>query len=65
MRKKIGKKFVLYQEFNNKKLGSKSRKKEFSGNFLDNNNAYSNLDNSNTYIFAKKDLKYFGAYLNK
>ena len=53
------------QEFNKKKLGSKSRKKEFNSKSLDNNNAYSNLNNSNAYIFAKKKLGHLYIYLNK
>ena len=62
---KIGKKFVLYQEPNKKKLSSKSRKEEFSSNSLDNDNTYSDLDNSDTYIFTKKELGYLYAYLNR
>ena len=62
---KTGKKFILYQEPNKKKLGSKNKKEEFSNNFLDNNNTYSNLNNSNAYMFIKKKLKYFYIYLNK
>ena len=63
--KKIGKKFVLYQGLSKKKLGSKNRKEEFSSNFLNNNNARSNLDDSDTYTFVKKELGYLYVYLNK
>ena len=56
-KEKTNKKFILYQEFNKKKLGSKkSKKEESSSNFLDNNDIY---------IFVKKKLKYFYAYLNR
>ena len=37
-------------------LNNKSRKKELSNNFLDNNN---------TYIFIKKELGYLYIHLNK
>ena len=54
---KIGKKFILYQEFNIKKIGSKkSKEKESSSDFLDNNN---------THTFIKKELGYFCAHLNR
>ena len=62
---KIGKKFILYQELNKKKLGSKSRKEKFSSEFLDNNNTYNDLNNSNAYIFVKKELRYLCIHLNK
>ena len=62
---RIGKKFILYQEPNKKKLGSKSRKEEPSSDSLDNNDTCSNLDNSNAYIFAKKELGYLRAHLNR
>ena len=52
---KTGKKFILYQELSKKKSGSKNRKKESSSNSLDNDNVYSNLDNSDTHIFIKKE----------
>ena len=61
----MGKKFILYQEPSKKRLGNKSRKEKSSSNSLDNNNAYSNLDNSDTHIFTKKELGYFCVYLNK
>ena len=64
-KKKINKKFILHQEFNKKKLGSKCRKEEPSSNSLDNNNAYSDLNNSNTYISIKKELGYLYVHLNK
>ena len=64
-KEKTDKKIILYQEFNKKKLGSKSRKEEHSSNSLDNNNAYSDLNNSNTYISIKKELGYLYVHLNK
>ena len=62
---KIGKKFVLYQEFNKKKSGSKNRKEESSSDSLDDDNAHSDLDNSDTYIFAKKKSGYLCVHLNR
>ena len=62
---KISKKFILYQEPSKKKSGSKSRKEESSSNFLDNNNAHSDLDDSDTHIFAKKESGYLYIYLNR
>ena len=59
------KKFVLYQEPSKKKSGSKSRKEESSGDFLNDDNAYNNLNNSNTHIFVKKELGYLYIYLNR
>ena len=63
--KKIGKKFILYQEFNKKKSASKSRKEESNSDLLDNDDTYSNSYNSNAYIFIKKELGYLYVYLNR
>ena len=62
---KTGKKFVLHQEPDKKKSGSKSRKEEFNSNSLNDNDARNNLDNGNTCMFAKKKLGYLYAYLNR
>ena len=62
---KIGKKFILHQESSKKKSSSKSRKEESSSDSLDNNNARSNLDDSDTYIFIKKELGYLCVHLNR
>ena len=62
---KTGKKFILYQEPNKKKLSSKSRKEESSSDSLNNNNAYSNLDNGDACIFTKKELRYLYIHLNR
>ena len=62
---KTSKKFILYQELDKKKSGSKNRKEESSNDFLDNDDAHNDLDNSNVCIFTKKELKYLYAHLNK
>ncbi len=62
---KTGKKFILYQEPNKKKSGSKSRKEKSSSNPLNDNNAYSNSNNGDAYMFTKKESGYLYIHLNR